>query len=109
MCGASPAKAGTPAELGAGHFELAESGRWTTNVLLDRSQAVELDLQAGVSKSRVGKPRAAASGDGWGMTATGAEYDDQGGALRFFPTFRYEAKAPTVQRPVVDGVAHPHR
>src|SRR5690606_39938927 len=51
--------------------------------------------------------RGAASGDGWGMTATGAEYDDQGGASRFFPTFRYEAKAPTEERPRVNGVAHP--
>ena len=41
------------------------------------------------------------------MTATGAEYDDTGGASRFFPVFWYEAKAPTSERPVVDGVAHP--
>lgn len=26
---------------------------------------------------------------------------------RFFPTFRYEAKAPTTERPSVDGVQHP--
>jgi hypothetical protein len=32
---------------------------------------------------------------------------DQGGASRFFSTFRYEAKAPTRERPKVDGVAHP--
>src|SRR5690606_23610939 len=51
--------------------------------------------------------RGAASGDGWGMTATGAEYDDEGGASRFFPTFRYEAKAPTEERPRVNGIAHP--
>ena len=30
-----------------------------------------------------------------------------GGASRFFPTFRYEAKAPTSERPSVDGVSHP--
>jgi site-specific DNA-methyltransferase (adenine-specific) len=34
-------------------------------------------------------------------------YGDQGGASRFFPTFRYQAKAPTRERPKVDGVAHP--
>ena len=38
------------------------------------------------------------------MTATGAEYDDAGGASRFF----YVAKAPKSERPRTDdGVAHP--
>lgn len=32
---------------------------------------------------------------------------DEGGASRFFPTFRWEAKAPTAERPKVDGVQHP--
>lgn len=82
-------------------------GRWPTNVLLDESQAAALDAQSGISESRVGKPRGADSGDGWGMTKTGAEYADIGGASRFFPTFRYEAKAPTSERPSVDGVQHP--
>src|SRR5690606_9307874 len=84
-----------------------DAGRWPTNVALDDSQAAELDRQSGTSTSRIGKPRAAASGDGWGMTATGAEYDDAGGASRFFPTFRYEAKAPAAERPRVGDVAHP--
>ena len=88
---------GRSAELG---------GRWPSNVLLDESQATLLDEQSGTSRSRIGKPRGAASGEGWGMTATGAEYDDEGGASRFFPTFRYEAKAPGSERPEVDGVAH---
>lgn len=83
------------------------AGRWPTNVVLDGSQAAELDRQTGVTTSRVGKPRGAANGDGWGMTATGAEYDDQGGASRFFPTFRYEAKAPTSERPRAGETAHP--
>lgn len=81
-------------------------GRFPSNVLLDESQATLLDEQSGTSRSRIGKPRGAASGEGWGMTATGAEYDDEGGASRFFPTFRYEAKAPGSERPEVDGVAH---
>lgn len=81
-------------------------GRFPSNVLLDQSQAAELDAQSGVSKSRIGKPRGASAGAGWGMTATGAEYDDEGGASRFFPTFRYVAKAPGAERPEVDGVAH---
>lgn len=83
------------------------AGRWPANVVLDGDQADDLDAQTGLTRFRVGKPRGASSGDGWGMTATGAEYDDQGGASRFFPVFRYEAKAPTSERPRVDGVAHP--
>jgi site-specific DNA-methyltransferase (adenine-specific) len=44
-----------------------------------------LDDQSGKSVSRVGKPRSSqAPGDGWGMTATGAEYTDTGGASRYF-------------------------
>ncbi|WP_457211797.1 DNA-methyltransferase [Mycobacteroides abscessus] len=84
-----------------------ELGRWPTNVVLDEDQAAALDQQSGTSTSRVGKPRGAASGAGWGMTATGAEYADEGGASRFFPVFRYEAKAPTSERPNADGVQHP--
>ncbi|SHP62684.1 Modification methylase HindIII [Mycobacteroides abscessus subsp. bolletii] len=84
-----------------------ELGRWPTNVVLDERQAAELDQHSGTSTSRVGKPRGAASGAGWGMTATGAEYADEGGASRFFPVFRYEAKAPTSERPNADGVQHP--
>lgn len=84
-----------------------KDGRWPTNVVLDAAQAAELDAQSGVSVSRKGKPRAGANGDGWGMTATGAEYDDEGGASRFFPVFRYEAKAPGAERPSANGVAHP--
>lgn len=83
-----------------------DGGRWPTNVLLDHSQADALDVQTGVSRSRIGKPRGAAAGEGWGMTKTGAEYDDEGGASRFFPTFRYEAKAPTSERPNVEGTVH---
>ncbi len=37
------------------------------------------------------------------MTATGAEYDDLGGASRFF----YVAKADATERPRVNGTAHP--
>ena len=83
------------------------AGRWPANVVLDEHAAAELDRQSGTSESRVGKPRGAAHGEGWGMTATGAEYADTGGASRFFPTFRYVAKAPTSERPRVGGIAHP--
>lgn len=69
---------------------------------------MELDGQSGVTVSRKGRLRASAEpGAGWGMTHTGAEYDDMGGASRFFPVFRYEAKAPASERPMVDGILHP--
>lgn len=79
-------------------------GRWPANVVLDEDQAAALDAQGGASTSRKGKPRNSSKpGDGWGMKNAGAEYDDQGGASRFF----YCAKAPKNERPVVNGVAHP--
>ncbi|ADU15949.1 methyltransferase [Mycobacterium phage Taj] len=84
--------------LGAG-TQVEPGGRWPTNVVLDDTQAAELDAQTGITTSRKGKPRTGANGHGWGMTATGAEYDDEGGASRFFPVFRYEAKAPGAERP----------
>lgn len=85
-----------------------QGGRWPTNVVLDEKVARALDAGAPQSVSRQGKPRAAArSGEGWGMRATGAEYDDRGGPSRFFPVFRYEAKASADERPSVGGVSHP--
>lgn len=56
-----------------------DAGRWPSNALVDGSQAAVLDAQ-GV---------------------------DTDGVSRFFPTFRYEAKANTGERPSVNGVAHP--
>ena len=79
------------------------AGRWPANVVLDEHAAAELDRQSGTSESRVGKPRGAAHGEGWGMTATGAEYADTGGASRFF----YTTKAPSAERPKANGIAHP--
>jgi site-specific DNA-methyltransferase (adenine-specific) len=68
------------------------SGRWPAHLILDEGAAALLDEQSPPSQSRKGKPRKSkAPGDGWGMTATGAEYDDAGGASRFF----YVAKAST--------------
>jgi SAM-dependent methyltransferase len=99
-------------------------GRWPSNLVLSHASTVdgedacadgcvpgcpvsELDAQSGDSKSTVGKSRGSASpGHGWGMTSTGAEYQDSGGASRFYPVFRYQAKAPTSQRPVFDGRSH---
>ena len=44
---------------------------------------------------------------GWSMTHTGAEYDDAGGASRFYPVFRYCPKAGPGERLTVDGILHP--
>jgi len=88
--------------LGAG-TQVEPSGRWPTNVALDSTQAAALDEMSGESASRVGKPRGSDAGDGWGMTATGAEYADSGGPSRFF----FVAKADSDERPRVNGVAHP--
>jgi site-specific DNA-methyltransferase (adenine-specific) len=77
-------------------------GRWPANVALDEEAAAMLDEQTGISTSRKGNPRASvAPGVGWGMTATGAEYDDSGGASRFF----YTAKASRRERG--EGNGHP--
>lgn len=84
-----------------------EGGRRPANVLLEESQAEALDADGKYSVSRQGKPRRAAAGDGWGMQATGAEYSDEGGPSRFFPTFKFEAKAGSDERPEVNGVKHP--
>jgi DNA modification methylase len=64
----------------------------------------QLDEQTGISESRQGKPRKGKSGDGWGMSHTGSEYSDKGGASRFF----YNAKASKSEReeglePTEDG------
>lgn len=45
-----------------------------------------ITLNFPTSKSAQGTPRAGVSGSGWGMTATGAEYDDDGSSARFFTT-----------------------
>lgn len=95
------------------------AGRWPTNVVLDDTQATELDTQTEgtrAAKGSKGSTRGGASGSvygggaGYGRKTTGQAltgYDDEGGASRFFPTFRYEAKAPTSERPRDGEIAHP--
>lgn len=89
------------------------SGRWPANVLLDGDQADELDEQSGERTSGVlaahhtRNPKDAGILGAYGSADGERGYGDTGGASRFFPVFRYEAKAPASQRPKVDGVAHP--
>lgn len=93
--------------------ERPTGGRWPTNVVLDESQAAELDRQSGhltsgKSDGFTGPYRAEVYG-AYARNEIRPEtvYGDSGGASRFFPVFRYQAKAPTGERPRVDGVAHP--
>lgn len=74
----------------------------------------ELDRQSGVLTSGANPARRGsdkfrdAYGDFAGQReCTPARGADSGGASRFFPVFRYEAKAPASERPrLVDGTAH---
>jgi DNA modification methylase len=85
------------------------SGRWPTNVVLDESQAAELDRQSGesrdgvaVKRNRPEEGRSAYEASSYMITDRSREdhgYGGAGGASRFFPTFRYEAKAPKSERP----------
>lgn len=103
-------------------------GRLPSNLILDDEAARALDAVNPPSRSRKGRPRASVhAGDGWGATATGAEYDDAGGPSRFFtrltaaddelthaereldrmPTpLLYAARASSAERPVVNKVRH---
>jgi DNA modification methylase len=91
------------------------AGRWPTNVVLDEAAAAQLDAQSGTSKSP--KPyvqQTREKGEVYGLGSlddkhgkVSTHHGDSGGASRFFPVFRYEAKAPTAERPKIRGVAHP--
>jgi site-specific DNA-methyltransferase (adenine-specific) len=90
-------------------------GRWPPNVLLGPEAAAELDRQSGDCRAAglyrkgsrgVGTKNGAASIPIDGLTS--ATYDDSGGASRFFPVFKYQAKAPASERPrLPDGTAWP--
>lgn len=117
--------------LGATDRSLKDSGRWPTNVvfshapLLDEDGNIvgdacadgcvpgcpvgELDRQSSVTVSNGGS-RGGQRQQAFGMGAQPdfkPGYGDTGTVSRFFPTFRYQAKAPSKERPKVNGVAHP--
>jgi DNA modification methylase len=89
------------------------AGRWPTNVVLDGDAAEALDADVGTLTSGSRK-----AGDHGLMGYMGADVapmpevvGDSGGASRFFPVFRYQAKAPTRERPRytdTNGVKHAH-
>ena len=85
------------------------AGRFPANVLLDEHAAKEMDKQSGITKdgTHVGRNRSA--GDkmggfdgGWKKDARDVGYSGEGGASRFFPVFKYQAKAPKRERPVIE-------
>ena len=86
-------------------FEPAPAGRFPANVLLDEHAAKEMDKQSGNVKGAVSNGRTGASngyGGGYGGQRQEAGYADSGGASRFFPVFKYQAKAPKRERPVIE-------
>lgn len=90
-----------------------EGDRWPANVALDVDAAEDLDAQTGVLTSGANPTRRGSdkSRDTYGEFKGQEECApvrgaDSGGASRFFPTFRYEPKAPAHERPRVDGEAH---
>ena len=86
---------------GRGH----SAGRFPANVLVDEHAAREMDKQSGNVKGAVSNGRTGASngyGGGYGGQRQEAGYADSGGASRFFPVFKYQAKAPKKERPVIE-------
>jgi DNA methylase len=112
-----------------------ESGRWPTNVVfshppllvdgevigdacadgcVDGCPVAELDRQSGVTKSsggvrggRIGANGVFGEFEHNGPRVNAGGLGDEGGASRFFPIFRYEAKASASERPrLADGTAH---
>jgi site-specific DNA-methyltransferase (adenine-specific) len=106
-------------------------GRWPANVVLvhdascrppgacaARCPVAELDRQSGFRRSGE-RPAAKGIKSSPGQNGTMDRYwsgsrqekrevlDEGGGASRFFPTFRYQAKAPARERPKIDGKGWP--
>jgi site-specific DNA-methyltransferase (adenine-specific) len=89
------------------------AGRWPPNVVLDETQAAELDKQSGITKDGVAVQRnrsGSKPGSVYGPyqnTTDDQGYGGGGGASRFFPVFKYQAKAPAKERPKVNDISHP--
>ena len=88
--------------------EAAPAGRFPANVLLDEHAAKEMDEQSGVLKSGAKLPHHVMknAGDVYGTYGPMTGYNipaDSGGASRFFPVFKYQAKAPKKERPVIES------
>lgn len=91
------------------------AGRWPANLVLGEKAAAEIDRQSGIVTSG-DAPRQRNSDvfrDCYGEFAGQRDCPpgraaNSGGASRFFPVFRYEAKAGSAERPrLKDGTVHP--
>jgi site-specific DNA-methyltransferase (adenine-specific) len=101
------------AAMNAEAKQRAQTGRWPANVILDESQAAELDAQSGKVGAAAPASGPSYSGASKSNSMAGAFngmgdkpatfHNDSGGASRFF----YVAKANSSERPNVNGVAHP--
>ena len=81
------------------------AGRFPANVLLDEHAAKEMDKQSGVLKSGGGNKGGRAPTSWFTSNSSDVDYvcnPDSGGASRFFPVFKYQAKAPKKERPVIE-------
>jgi DNA modification methylase len=108
---------------GSKSLGVTDQGRWPANVVLSHTEwcdegycedgcpIAELDAQSAPHMHSAGKAREAIRESDktgmWGFAGDGQRFGDSGSASRFFNTFRYQAKAPKSERPVVNGVAHP--
>lgn len=89
----------------------AAVGRFPANVLLDEHAAQEMDKQSGnftgvlSSMKQTGGKVTFTVGDTPSkkqFTPSSQRTKDYGGASRFFPVFKYQAKAPKKERPVIE-------
>ena len=86
----------------------APAGRFPANVLLDEHAAKEMDKQSGVLKIGAKLPHHVMknAGNVYGTYGPMTGHNipaDSGGASRFFPVFKYQAKAPKKERPVIES------
>jgi site-specific DNA-methyltransferase (adenine-specific) len=75
------------AERGTVTREVVSQGRWPTNVSLTHAEDCEEECEPHCPVAELDRHK--------------------GGASRFFPVFKYQPKAPSRERPKVDGKAHP--
>ena len=93
-----------------GGIERPTGGRFPANVLLDEHAAKEMDKQSGNVNGVIGMKRTAGERQIFKMgerepqkfTKVSERMKDTGGASRFFPVFKYQAKAPKKERPVIE-------
>ncbi len=100
-------------DFGMAAGRASDDGRWPPNLLIGEEAAAELDRQSGVLTSGANPARRGSDKfrDAFGEFAGQEECvvrrgANSGGASRFFPVFKYEAKAAPSERPrLADGTA----